>query len=57
MAESESYLRITKDNPYLALTGELWDVYFEEFGENWLHYNGTALYEVSELFKMEIEEV
>ena len=30
--------------PYLALTGELWGVYCEEFGEKWPRYNGTALY-------------
>ena len=27
-----------------ALTGELWDVYCEDFGENWQLYNGTAPY-------------
>ena len=32
---------LTKDTPYLALTGELWSVYWEDLGENWLHYNGT----------------
>ena len=31
---------------YLTLTGKLWGVYCEEFGENWLRYNGTALYKV-----------
>ena len=30
--------------PYLALTGELWTVFCEDSGENWLRYNGTALY-------------
>ena len=34
----------TKYIPYLALTGELWDVFCEDLGENWLRYNGTALY-------------
>ena len=29
----------------LALTGELWGVYFKNFDENWLCYNGTALYD------------
>ena len=33
-----------KDNPYLALTGELWGVFCEYVWENWLRYNGTALY-------------
>ena len=32
------------DTPYLTLTGELWGVYCGDFGENWLHYNSTALY-------------
>ena len=29
---------------YLAIIGELWGVYCEDFGENWPCYNGTALY-------------
>ena len=33
----------TKDTPYLALAGELWGVFCEDFGENGPHYNGTAL--------------
>ena len=35
---------VTKDTPYLALTSELWSVYCDELGGNWLLYNGTALY-------------
>ena len=31
------------NTPYLALTGELWDLYYENFEENWPFYNGTAL--------------
>ena len=27
------------DTPYLALTDELWGVYWENFGENWPRYN------------------
>ena len=42
VAESESDIRITTDTPHLALTGELWDVYCEDFGVNWWRYNGTA---------------
>ena len=30
--------------PYLALTGTLWGVFSEDFGENWPRFNGTALY-------------
>ena len=44
MAESESNFRITTDILYLSLMGELWGVYCEYFGENWLRYNGTTLY-------------
>ena len=33
----------TKDTPYFALTGELWDVFCEYIGEIWPRYNGTAL--------------
>ena len=43
MAENESDIRIITDTPYLALTGELWAVYCEDFGENWVGYNGTPL--------------
>ena len=28
---------------YLALMGKLWGFYCEDFGENWLCYNDTAL--------------
>ena len=35
---------LTKDTPYLALTGELWVVFCDNWGDNWLRYNGTALY-------------
>ena len=45
MAESKSdTIRITAHTSYLALTGELWGVYWEEFVENWPRYKGTALY-------------
>ena len=32
-AEHKTDFKLT-DNPYLALTGELWGVYCEDFGEN-----------------------
>ena len=44
IAERKSNIRLTKDNPYLALTGELWGVFCEDFEENWPRFNGTALY-------------
>ena len=43
-AEYQPDARFTKDNPYLALTGELWVVFCEYLWENWPRYNGTALY-------------
>ena len=43
-AKHKSDFKLTTDTPYLALTGKLWGVCGEEFWENWLRYNGTALY-------------
>ena len=34
----------TTDVQYFALTGELWDIYCDEFWEKWPRYSGTALY-------------
>ena len=42
-AEYKPEFMITKYIPYLALTGELWDVFYEDFRENWLRYNSTWL--------------
>ena len=33
-----------KGTPYLTLTGKLWGVFCAYLWENWLSYNGTALY-------------
>ena len=44
MPESELDIRITTDNAYVALTGKLWGVYYEDLGENLPCYNGTTLY-------------
>ena len=35
--------KLTTDTPKLALPGELWGVYYENFEENGPRYNGTAL--------------
>ena len=43
-AQHKADIELTKDTPYLALTGELLGVCCEDFGENWPCYNGTALY-------------
>ena len=45
-AESESNFRIKMDTPYLVLTGELWGVYCEDFGEDLPRYDGNTLYKV-----------
>ena len=44
-APHKSYFELTKDTPYLALTGEVWGVCCEDFGETWSYYNGTAPYQ------------
>ena len=41
---TSTQVELTKDIPYLALKGELWDVFFKDFGENWLRYNTVWLY-------------
>ena len=33
-----------KNIPYLAIKGDLWGVFCENFGENWLRYNSTSLW-------------
>ena len=43
-AECVSDFNLTTDTPYLALMGEIWDVYCEAFGDNWPCYNDTKLY-------------
>ena len=43
-AEYQSDAGPTKDTPYLALTGELWDVFCEYLWETWPRYNGATLY-------------
>ena len=41
--EYKSEFEPTQYSPYLALMGELWDVFCKDFGENWLCYNSTTL--------------
>ena len=36
---------LTKDTPYLALSGELWSVFYEYFNINWSCYKGFLLYD------------
>ena len=45
-AERVSDFNLTTDTPHLALKGELWGVYCEEFEENWPCYKGTTLYTI-----------
>ena len=35
---------LPKDTPYLALSGELWSVFYEYFNRNWPCYKGFLLY-------------
>ena len=42
--ERKPDFKLTIDTTYLTLTGELWGVYCEDWGENWPRYNDTALY-------------
>ena len=35
---------LTKDTPYLALSGELCSVFYEYFNRNWSCYKGFLLY-------------
>ena len=35
---------LTKDTPYLALSGELWGVFYEYFNRNWPCYKEFLLY-------------
>ena len=37
---------LTKDTPYLALSGELWSVFCEYFNRNWPCYKGFLLYDM-----------
>ena len=38
---------LTKDIPYLALSGELWSVFYEYLNRNWSCYTGFILYVVA----------
>ena len=38
---------LTKDTPYLALSGELWSVFYEYLNRNWSCYKGFLLYLVA----------
>ena len=42
--EADYKFEPTKDTPYIAITGELWGVFYEDLGENWPLYNDIALY-------------
>ena len=38
--------KLIKDTPYLALSGELWSVFYEYFNRNWSCYRGFLLYHI-----------
>ena len=44
MTEGKLNIRLTKDAPYLALTGDLWGLLWGFSRGNWPSYNGTTLY-------------
>ena len=48
-AKHKSEVRLTKDTPYLALTGVLRGVYCENFRGVWPRYNDIAFYKVPAL--------
>ena len=37
---------LTKDTPYLALSGELWSAFYDYFNRYWSCYKGFLLYNV-----------
>ena len=39
----KSDFKLITDTQYLALTGEPWGVYYDNFEDNWPRYNGIAL--------------
>ena len=43
-AQHQSGFQVTKDTPYLTLTGELCGIYCENCGQNWPCYNSTTLH-------------
>ena len=47
--EYKSEFESTKDTLQLAMTGELWIVFCEDFGQNRPPYIGTALYIVVDI--------
>ena len=51
VAETKSDIRITTDTSFLALTGELCGVYWEEFEESWSRYNTTTLHLCSQFLR------
>ena len=57
VAKLKSGFKLTTDTPYLALTGEIWYVYCGDLGENWPHYNGTALYMYHHLKKYFVSNI
>ena len=40
----KSDFKLTTATPCLTLTGQLWGAYYENFEENWPHYNGTTFF-------------
>ena len=47
--ERKSDFKLTTYTPYLALTGELWGIYYDNFQKKKTRYDGAALYTVLSL--------
>ena len=43
---------LTKDTPYLALSGELWSAFYEYFNRNWSCYKGFLLYVITKKYQL-----
>ena len=43
-AEHKPEIELKLYTPYLALTGELWGVHCEDWGENFPRYNSIVMY-------------
>ena len=49
---------LIKDTPYLALSGELWSVFYEYFNRNWSCYRGFLLYIVhTEIDRRDVRDI
>ena len=50
VGERKPDFKLTTNTLYIALTDELWVVYYANCEENWPRFNGTALYVEKKIF-------